>query len=84
MSLLDDAGVAAGLEDLEPGQQRRPAASDPAFLSSVHDLDNGLPRLSPDESREFLDEPPVEEDLDEVSVDWKTLLRSHFGVWVLC
>jgi hypothetical protein len=84
MSLLDDAGVVAGLEGLEPAQPRRSAASDPAFQASMNDLDDGLPPVNPAEASEFLDDPPDEEDLDEASVDWKTVLRSHFVVWVFC
>ena len=83
MSLMDDAGVVAGLEGLEPEPPRSSAASDPAFQASMHDLDDGLPYLSPSKPSVFLDDPPDEEDLD-APVDWKTLVRSYFGVWVLC
>jgi len=46
MSMLDDPGVVAGLEGLEPAQPRGSAASDPAFHASMQNLDSGLPDLS--------------------------------------
>ena len=82
MSMLDDPGVVAGLNGLEPGQPRSSAAGDPAFQASIHDLDSGLTHFSPDELPEFV--APGEEGLAEESVDPKTLLRSYFGVWVIC
>ena len=84
MSLLDDPGVVLGLDGLERGQLRRSAASDPAFQASMNDLDDGLTHLSPNESSVLLDDPRVEEELAEESVDGRTLLRSYFGVWVIC
>ena len=84
MSLLDDPAVVAELEGLEPGQPRRSAASDPVFQASMHDLDSGLTHF-PNESTVFLDDAPDDEDeLAEESVDWKTVLRSYFRVWVIC
>ena len=95
MSLLDDPGVLAGLEDLEPGQPRGSAASDPAFHASIHALDSGLADLSStlegdelsqfaSEPSELLDDDPVDEELHEAAVDWKTLVRSYSGVWLFC
>ena len=83
MSLLDDPDVVAGLEALDPGQPRSPAASDPAFQASMQDLDSGLTHFSPDELPEFV-APDEEAELAEASVNRKTLLRSYFGVWVIC
>ena len=81
MSMLDDPGVVAGLEGIETGQPRRSAANDPDFLSSMHDLDSGLTDFAPNESV-FLDDAP-DEPVEE-SVEWKTLLTSYSGVWVIC
>jgi len=83
MSMLDDPGVVAGLEGLEPRQPRSSAARDPVFQASMQDLDSGLTHFSPDELPEFV-APDEEEELAEESVDRKTLLRSYFGVWVIC
>ena len=80
-SMLDDPDVVAGLKDLEPGRPRSSAASDPAFQASMQDLDGGLSHFSPDELPEFV---APDEDLADESVHWKTLLRSYFGVWVIC
>ena len=98
MSLLDDPGVLAGLEGLEPtAEPRGPAASDPAFHASVQHLDSGLPDLSsdfdgdalpqfapePSESADGRSDATLGEELDD-SVDWTTTLKSHSGVWVFC
>jgi hypothetical protein len=83
MPMPDDPGVVAGLEGLEPGRPRNSAASDPVFQASMHDLDSGLTHFSPDELPEFV-APDAEEERAEESVDRKTLLRSYFGVWVIC
>ena len=83
MSMLDDPGVAAGLEGLEPGRPRSSAARDPAFQASMQDLDSGLTHFSPDELPEFV-APDEEQELAGESIHWKTLLRSHLGVWVIC
>jgi hypothetical protein len=83
MSMLDDPGVVAGLEGLEPGQPRTSAARDPAFQASMQDLDSGLAHFSPDELPEFV-APDEQQELAEESFHWKTLLRSYFGVWVIC
>ena len=83
MSMLDDPGVVAGLEGLEPGRSRSSAARDPVFQASMQDLDSGLTHFSPDELPEFV-APDEEEELAEESVDRKTLLRSYFAVWVIC
>ena len=85
MSMLDDPDVVAGLEGLEPGRPRNPAASDPVFQASMHDLDSGLTHFSPDELPEFVaPDADAEEERAQESVDRKTLLRSYFGVWVIC
>ena len=83
MSMLDDPGVVAGLEGLEPGRSRSSAARDPVFQASMQDLDSGLTHFSPDELPEFV-APDEEAEPAEASVNRKTLLRSYFGVWVIC
>ena len=97
MSMLDDPGVVAGLEGLEPAQPRGSAASDPAFHASMQNLDSGLPDLSSEfdidalpqfapESPEFAAGPSggtLVGELDD-PVDWKTTLKSYSGVWVFC
>lgn len=94
MSMLDDPGVLAGLEGLEPAEPRGSAAADPAFHESVRNLDSGLtepPSTSDgDALTQFAPEPfegddgASDEKLDEDPVDWKTLLTSHSRVWVIC
>jgi hypothetical protein len=83
MSMLEDPGVVAGLEDLEPGRSRTSAARDPVFQANMQDLDGGLTHFSPDELPEFV-APDEEAELAEASANRKTLLRSYFGVWVIC
>ena len=64
MSMLEDPGVVAGLEDLEPGRSRTSAAREPVFQASMQDLDSGLTHFSPDELPEFV-APDEEAELAE-------------------